>query len=389
MRIAYACYWDARRRDGVTTKISLQLTAWRAAGHEATLFLLSPTPDTTSSDAIEAETFPFGSALSRLHATRRLYAAVREARPDLIYLRYDLFAPPPSSLAGIAPTVVEVNSNLQAELSARSRGAAAYERFQAPRLFRHAAGAVCVSSELAHGVRNHQPGMPVTVIANGVDLSTLSPLPPSGETGIRAVYLGDDPSWQGVDKLIAVASRLPDWHIDLVGVAGESSPPNVTFHGFLPREEYEPILARADIAFGTLALHRKQMSETSALKVPTYLAYGLPTIIGYEDTNFVGSEPWYLLRLPNTESNVGDSVERIRSFAQEVKGRRVPRNEVADRISASSKEAARLSFFATVLTGRHGLDDAARATSGVHSTPTDPAAPDPVDGSDTATVRRP
>jgi hypothetical protein len=373
----------------VTTKISLQLTAWRAAGHEATLFLLCPTPNATSSGAIEAETFPFGSALSRLRATRRLYAAIKEARPDLIYLRYDLFAPPPSSLAGIAPTVVEVNSNLQAELSARSRGAAAYERFQAPRLFRHAAGAVCVSNELAHGVGSRQPGMPVTVIANGVDLATLSPLPPSRETGIRAVYLGDDPSWQGVDKLIAVAPQLPDWHIDLVGVAGESSLPTVTFHGFLPREKYEPILVRADIAFGTLALHRKQMNQTSALKVPTYLAYGLPTIIGYEDTNFVGSEPWYLLRLPNVESNVQDGLERIRSFAREVKGRRVHRDEVAERISARSKEVARLSFFEAVLAGRHALDEAGRARPVVHAAPTEPAAPDPADGSDTATVRRP
>jgi Glycosyltransferase Family 4 len=348
----------------VTTKISTQLAAWRAAGHEATLFLLCPTPATSSSDAVEAETFPFGSALSRLQATRRLYAAIKEAGPDLVYLRYDLFVPPPSSLAGIAPMVVEVNSNLQAELSPRSRGAAAYERFQAPLIFRHAAGAVCVSNELAHVLRSRAPRLPVTVIANGVDLETLSPLPPSRESGIRAVYLGDDPSWQGVDKLIAAAPRLPDWQIDLVGVATERSLPTITFHGFLPREKYEPILARADIAFGTLALHRKQMDETSALKVPTYLAYGLPTIIGYEDTNFVGSQPWYLLRLPNIESNVRDGLERIRSFGQEVKGRRVPRSEVAERISARSKEAARLSFFTAVLSGRHGLDDAGASKAG-------------------------
>jgi glycosyltransferase involved in cell wall biosynthesis len=387
LRIAYACYWDVRRRDGVTSKISQQLAAWRAAGHEATLFLLCPAPDTDSGDPIEAEAFPFGSAFSRLRATRSLYAAVKEARPDLIYLRYDLFVPPPSSLAGMAPTVVEVNSNLQAELVARSRGAAAYERFQAPGLFRHAAGAVCVSNELAQVVRSRQPHIPVTVIANGVDLGALSPLPPSREIGIRAVYLGDDPSWQGVDKLIAVAPRLPDWHIDLIGVTSEQSLPTVTFHGFLPRREYEPILARADLAFGTLALHRKQMNETSALKVPTYLAYGLPTIIGYADTNFVDSEPWYLLRLPNTESNVRDSLERIRSFAQEVKGRRVPRDEVAERISTRSKEAARLAFFTAVLTGRHKLDDAGRPV--VHAEADEPGARDPVDRSDAATVRRP
>ena len=353
MRIAYACYWDDRRRDGVTNKISLQLAAWRAAGHEVTLFLLCPALDANSGAVIPAERFPFRSPFSRFHATRRLYSAIKKAKPDLIYLRYDLFVPAPASLARIAPMVVEVNSNLQAELSARSRGAAAYERLQAPLVLRRAAGVVCVSNELARAIRDRLPRLPVTVIANGVDLAAFSPLPPSGETGIRAVYLGDDPPWQGVDKLIAVAPRLPDWHIDLIGVTDERSLPTVTFHGFLSREQYEPILARADVAFGTLALHRKLMDETSALKVPTYLAYGLPTIVGYTDTNFVGSDPWYLLRLPNTESNLRESVERVRSFASDVKGRRVPRAEVADHISAESKEAARLSFFATVLSGRN------------------------------------
>jgi glycosyltransferase involved in cell wall biosynthesis len=337
----------------VSTKISLQLAAWRAAGHEATLYLLCPTPDPASGVVIEAETFPFGGPVSRVRATRRLYAAVKAARPDLIYLRYDLFVPPPSALAGVAPMVVEVNSNLQTELSARSRGAAAYDRFQTPRVFRHAAGAVCVSNELAGALRSRLPRLPVTVIANGVDLTTLSPLPASREDGIRAVYLGDAPFWQGVDKLVDAAHLLPDWHIDLIGVAGERNLPTVTFHGFLPREEYEPILARADVAFGALAMHRKERNENSALKVPTYLAYGLPTIIGYEETSFVGSDPWYLLRLPNVESNVRDGLERIRAFGRDVKGRRVPRDEVAERISAESKEAARLAFFTEVLSGRH------------------------------------
>jgi glycosyltransferase involved in cell wall biosynthesis len=357
LRIAYACYWDARRRDGVTTKISQQLAAWRAAGHEATLYLLCPTPDPGSSSPIEAEEFPFDSAVSRVRATRRLYAAVRDARPDLIYLRYDLFVPPPSSLAGIAPLVVEVNSNLQAELAPRSRGGAAYERFQGPRVLRHAAGAVCVSNELARALRSRLPQLPVTVIANGVDLDTLAPLPPSPEPGIRAVYLGDEPPWQGVDKLIDVAPRLPDWHIDLVGIAGDDNPPTVTAHGFLSREQYEPILARADVAFGTLALHRKLMNETSALKVPTYLAYGLPTIVAYEDTNLVGRDPWFLLRLPNVESNLRDGLERIRAFGHEVKGRRVPREEVADLISVRAKEVARLAFFTEVLSGRRNGPD--------------------------------
>ena len=346
MKIAYVCYWDARRRDGVGDKITAQLGAWAAAGHAPTLFLLSPAPEAGESLVLAADAFVYHKALERPLATRRLYTAVRAAKPDLIYLRYDLFVPPPSALTRIAPTVVEVNSNLRAELAARSRAAALYDRLQEPMLLRRAAGVVCVSNELARTVSARVPKLPVKVIGNAIDLAGLPELPAPSTEGVRVAYLGDDQYWQGVDKLYALADLLPEWQFDLIGVATEGSRGNVTCHGHLSRAEYEPILARADLAVGTLALHRKLMDETSALKVPRYLAYGLPVLLGYEDTNFVGLDRWYLLRLPNTESNVRDNLDRIRAFAAAVKGRRVDRAEIAARFSTQVKEAARLSFLA-------------------------------------------
>ena len=114
------CYWDARRRDGVAEKIASQLAAWRAAGETAELFLLSPPPAGGASLHLHGETFLFRGVADRIRATRRLYAAVKRYRPDLVYLRYDLFVPPPSGLAGHARTVVEINSNARAELAERS-----------------------------------------------------------------------------------------------------------------------------------------------------------------------------------------------------------------------------------------------------------------------------
>ena len=104
------------------------------------------------------------------------------------------------------------------------------------------------------------------------------------------------------------------------------------------------MLARCVIAFGTLALHRKQMNEACPLKVREYLAFGLPVVIGYGDTDLTGIEPWWLLRVPNAEDNVRQNAERIRSFIADVRGRRVPRDEVADRIGAAAKEQRRLEF---------------------------------------------
>jgi glycosyltransferase involved in cell wall biosynthesis len=341
MRIAYVCYWDARRRDGVAEKIESQLAAWRRLGHEAELFVLTPAG---AELRMEGRPFPFAGVAGRIRATRRLDAAVRFVRPDVVYLRYDLFLPPPLRAIRSAPTVVEVNSDTGAELRARSRSAAAYERLQRPLILGRAAGAVCVTHELAEALRRGRDAPPVEVIANGIDLAAIETLPAPGGEETRLVYLGEDVYWQGVDKVLALAAAAPDWRFDLVGVDPSRSAGNVTCHGFLERETYEPVLARADVAIGTLALHRKRMDEACALKTRQYLAYGLPVVLGHEDTDFLGADPWFLLRLPNCETNVRDHVEAIRAFVAGVKGRRVQRQEIEGRLSAGIKEAHRIEF---------------------------------------------
>jgi hypothetical protein len=341
MRIAYACYWDARRRDGVAEKIESQLAAWRRLGHEAELFVLTPGGGELRMDG---RAFPFAGVAGRIRGTRRLDAAVRAERPDVVYLRYDLFLPPPLGAIASAPTVVEVNSDTGAELRARSRPAAAYERLQRPAILGRASGAVCVTYELAERLRRGRAGLPVEVIANGVDLAAIETLPAPGGEETRLVYLGEDVYWQGIDKVLALAAAAPDWRFDLVGVDPARSAANVTCHGFLERGAYEPLLARADVAIGTLALHRKRMDEACALKTRQYLGYGLPVLLGHEDTDFLGAEPWFLLRLPNVETNVRDHVDAIRAFVAGVKGRRVERQEIEERLSAEIKEAHRIDF---------------------------------------------
>jgi len=352
MRIAYACYWDARRLDGVAAKLTSQAHAWRRAGHEVELHVLSPAPRAGEAIELAGAIYPFDGRLGRPVATRRLYQGVAAWRPDLVYLRYDLFAPPPTPLTRAAPTVVEINSKLQVELAERSRLAAGYERVQDAMLLRRTAGAVCVSGELAHDVHARRADLAVVVVGNGVDLTGIPTLPPAAAERIRVAYMGDAVWWQGVDKILELAAALPEWHFDLIGVEPLEAPPNVTCHGFLARERYEPLLASADLALGTLALHRKDLDETSALKVPLYLAYGLPIVIGYADTNLDGLDAWYLLRLPNVEANVREGIARIEAFGRSVKGRRVPRDEIAGRISVDAKEAERLAFFETIRTGR-------------------------------------
>jgi glycosyltransferase involved in cell wall biosynthesis len=210
-------------------------------------------------------------------------------------------------------------------------------------------GLVAVTHELEDEIKRARPGLPSRVIANGIELGPVdAPRASRTDERPRLVYIGEDVYWQGVDKLRQLAAAYPDWHFDLIGPAAGTSG-NVTCHGYLDAAGYAPLLNEADVAIGTLALHRKQMDEACPLKVRRYLEFGLPVLLGYRDTDLDSLDAWWLLRLPNTESNVLSSLQVIESFVQGVRGRRVPRDEVEPVVSAAAKESARLAFFEEVV----------------------------------------
>jgi glycosyltransferase involved in cell wall biosynthesis len=345
MRIAYLCYWNLERADGVTDKIRSQVRHWREAGHEVDVLTLVAGEARESGDG--ERVFAFAGAAGRLAATARLAWSARRLAADLVYLRYDVFMPPLLAAFGDSRVVVELNSNVTAELRERSRAVAAYELLQRRVVLRRADGAVAVTDELARAAKEGRPGLAAQVIANGIELGPV-PEPEHDGGAPRLVYIGGDVYWQGVDKLFALARRFPEWRFEVIGSRGRDAPDNVTCHGFLTRDAYSRILARADVAVATLALHRKRMEEASPLKVRRYLEFGLPVIVAYTDTDLAGLDPWWLLRLPNVESNVSDSTDAIHAFVTAAAGRRIPRSEVEQLISADAKERRRLDFFAAV-----------------------------------------
>jgi len=269
-----------------------------------------------------------------------------------VYVRYDLFLPPLGALLSRFPAAVELNTDDRQEAKQRElrpRTAALYNEFNRRRILTRAKGIVCVTNELAESPLIRSYGKRTVVISNSVDLNELRPLPAAAGERPRAVFLGSrNLFWHGVDKIMDLAEAMPEMDFDVVGYGRKdlpsAVPANVTAHGPLGRREYEPIVARADVAIGTLALHRNRMEEACPLKVREYLGYGLPVVIAYEDTDFIGEKPWYLLRLPNTESNVRDSIPEIREFVARVRGKRVERGEIEERVGVRAKETRRLAF---------------------------------------------
>ena len=348
MRIAFVCYWNKLARDGVTYKVEGQVARWREEGHEARVFCVTRS---ASAEGLDWQLFPFSGLRARVAATRALERAVLEWGPDVAYMRYDLYTPPPARLLRRIPTAVEVNADDREEARlVRGPAGRLYNSLARRFLLGRAAGLVCVTGELARSPAFARFGKPTLVLANGVDLDALEPLPaPDPAPRPRVVFLGTrNQPWHGVDKLVRLAGRLPHVDFDVIGWdAGElpsPSPANVSAHGRLSRAEYEPILARADVAIGTLALHRKRMQEASPLKVREYLGYGLPLIVAYADTDLGDEDRWYVLRLPNVEENIDESVAELEGFITRMQGRRVPREEVEELVGARAKERRRLAF---------------------------------------------
>lgn len=351
MRIAYVCYWSVFVFDGVAKKITTQAERWARAGHDVETFALTPGARGRP-QRWDARPYPFGSAASRTRAAVLLLRDLRRFRPDVVYLRYDLLPPPLHVITRLHPTVVELNSDDQREYAFRRRGARLarlYGAWNWRTLYGNTAGIVSVTSALLDLVARYE--RPSTVIGNGIELEGLPSLPAEPGERPTIVFSGTPgQGWHGVDKLVDLARARPEIDVSLIGFDPDPAlPPNVTAHGFLDRAAYEAIFARADVALGSAALHRKEMSEASPLKLREYLAYGLPVILPYEDTDLVGVDDWWLLRLPNDEGNLLEAADAIVRFAAGVRGRRVPRADVADRIGAEAKERARLEFFARLL----------------------------------------
>ena len=174
---------------------------------------------------------------------------------------------------------------------------------------------------------------------------------------VRFVFLGSaGQAWHGVDHIAELAAAKPHWRFDIVGVErGELAlpiPPNMTFHGRLLQRGYQPLLDRADIAIGTLALYRKGMEEASPLKVREYLANGLPVITAYRETDFPDPVP-FVLQLPNRPGNVLENLPAIERFARSWKGRRVEPNGIGH-LDTAVKEAARVGYMERIRERKRG-----------------------------------
>jgi glycosyltransferase involved in cell wall biosynthesis len=360
MRIAYvSLHWPRTRDSGVGKKIQGQIESWRSMGHEAHLFMHTSRHEPVS-ELIEAEMFPydvkgkFQTEINRSRAAQAMVKAVELYQPDIIYLRYGMYVYPAHHLMRIAPVVEEINTNDLTQHEDLGGLYSLYNRLTRGVFLRLVSGLVTVSCELAKSPAFASYGQPTSIIANGIDLDSFPYLPaPANETP-RLVFIGSPGYiWHGIDKLVDFARHFPNIQMDIVGYANlpgfEPLPENLILHGYLSPREYQGVLAGADIAISSLALHRIQLEEASPLKSRECLALGIPLVVAYVDTDLDNADCDFLLKIPNKEDNIQTHGEAILDFAYRMRGHRADRGMLSKYIDSRHKEKMRLSFFEEIL----------------------------------------
>lgn len=374
-RIAYLTEWSPYEETGVLRKLIGQVQAWRELGSTAEVFSITPRQD--RAPALDYMSYgrvfglisqglmrnlPFARLgyVNKVISAAQAAVAIRRFSPDLIYYRQNgPWYPGVEALLSIAPVIMEINTDEEAEAQLWGARLARMYRKTQHRVRARAAGYVCVTGEIARLYRAE--GKPVRVIANSMWGDPRVALEPTGNDEPVFVFVGSRTvgadSWHGVDKLLELAGALPSCRFSVVGLeAGDFAnftiPSNVTFHGEKRGEDLIDIYRHSDVGIGSLALHRTNLEEACPLKTREYLMYGLPVIVGYTEAEVGLRGVDYVLELGNSPDNVRNNVGAIDAFARAWRGRRVDAD--LGFMSPRYKAAERLRFFEEIVSSARG-----------------------------------
>lgn len=365
--VAYVAHLEEGPESGVGKKVISQAAALALELGACVLYVLSTESGeheaewkAISQPGLDVRTISIGkSILSRHILSFRLLPALMKQRPDIGYFRYLHFYLGIYLCIRLFRFVFEVNSDDLSELR-RSRAVWLYQKMTRGFYLRNVAGLVFVSEQIGRLPSYVCYKKKSIVIGNGYDDThvdwdgLLRPQPEIDNFFSKyphnVFFLGSSSQvWQGVDKIVAMAGQLPDVGFHLVGdvTLGEEVPANVHLYGYLPLSRYQYLIARCDVAIGPLALHRKNMSGTSALKVAEYVMFRKPVILAYEESD-LPPDADFILRLDNTESNVTEGLRAINDFIISAKHLSVP-DSLVQAMSMRNKNKMRADFLMSIL----------------------------------------
>ena len=347
MKIVYIVPHDVTKLDGVTKKIAMQLGRWQENGHEVKCISIVPEVGNVS---FSCEQYVAGNPIfRRLVVHEDICRSVSEFKPEVIYLRFEGWSATYEYLSKRYRIVLEINTNVEAELRLNLRERRSLKSFLAyglhifldRRLLERVHGIVAMTNEIGRNYHN----VPVAVVPNGIVLSDTPVVKKATKTGdrIKCFFIGTGGfSWHGIDIIELIASQCPEFDFHIVGQTGTNKS-NVFFHGYMTEDRYLEVLRESHVCIGTLGLFRKGMKEACPLKLREYLARGYPVIIGYKDTSFFNTEPDFLYFLDCRYPSSID-INGFKSYVIKMMGQVVHHDALKD-IDADLLEIKRINFF--------------------------------------------
>jgi glycosyltransferase involved in cell wall biosynthesis len=245
---------------------------------------------------------------------------IRKVKPHVIYMRdYFFLFNFYSEISKIAPLFVEVETNVFGELKTKNYIKYLLEVLLKRRYFKSIKGMVCITNEILSIEREYN-NKPALVLGNGIENNQIKSVSRAdNDEYINILFIATpNQSWQGVERLIESyenAVNKDKFKIHIVGYESmkDLKDEKVIFYGYIKdKDELEKIYSAADIGIGTLCLYKKHMKEAAPLKVRSYLAKGIPAVIGYEDTD-LGEELPFVYKVKN-DSSLIDFVELEKFF---------------------------------------------------------------------------
>jgi len=257
---------------------------------------------------------------------------VQLLNPDILYMRYPWSDRALLKLVSTFSGVVFEHQSKEVEelVFNEDKGRRRKEIGYGKQVLNKVRGIAAVTGEILDYQRQRAgKEIPGFVIANGVDIDRISSRTVSPDSDkIHILCMAAFCIWHGYDRLIEGIKSYSGGKKLLVHMVGDGPELNhyrqlvsayslescFMFHGTLTGESLETVFNRCHLAFGALGIHRKGLTESSALKHREYCAKGLPFWYSGKDPDFDDDLP-FVHRLPDDDSPV--DMNKVIAFVQE------------------------------------------------------------------------
>lgn len=186
-------------------------------------------------------------------------------------------------------------------------------KYISEKLILKSSGVIGVTNEIAMSAVKKSSVKQVYVLPNGVDFNSyqLSIITKSKDSRyIHLIFIAASISpWHGIDRIINAVEHDHRFKLFIIGGYGEGNTVHhqanerIIYLGFKDNEEINTITEQCDIALGSFAMDRNNLSESSTLKVREYLAMGIPVYSGVKDSSLPPDFPYYSYTLHKFDSH--------------------------------------------------------------------------------------